>query len=381
MAGQWRLGGWSDVFDLATIPAMIKILDRYLVKGFLKSFVACLSIFCILVILGRFFDKMEIFNNYHARTRDVLAFLALGLPYWLNLVSPVATLLALLFSLGQHQQHGEVTAFRSAGVPTLRLFAPYLFLGATLSALSLWGGLTFLPVINSKARAVYRVNIKKENLSNSKRDRVVVAGQNHRRFTIGWVDVEKNELRDVVVDQFDDQSRLVETFSAQTADYRQGRWVFHQGTDIRYDSEHEGAFRQEAFSQRAVDIPETPHDFLLEEKIPEDMTGRDICERIRRLRTLGVPTNKERVALNLKIALPFAHLIMIALGIPFALQSGHKGRVQTIAYALAVAFLFWGTVSVCQSLGEQGRMLAWLAAWTPNLLFGSLAAVRLRAIG
>src|SRR5258708_274310 len=159
----------------------MKLIDRYLVKGFLKPFGACVLIFCILVILGRFFDKMGIFTAYHAKPYDIIVYLLLGLPLWLNLVLPVATLLALLFALGQHQQHGEFTALRGAGIATARLYAPYFGVGLALVLISLVGGLTFLPVVNYKANTVYLVRIKKEQLEKYRKDHVVAAGRQQRR--------------------------------------------------------------------------------------------------------------------------------------------------------------------------------------------------------
>src|SRR5258708_3745677 len=136
-------------------------------------------IFCILVILGRFFDKMEIFNNFHAHPKDILLFLVLGLPYWLNLVLPVATLLALLFSLGQLQQRGELTACRCAGISSFRLYAPYFAIGMLLSLISLVGGLTFLPKLNFASRTIYRVHIKRRGAVEYRKDHVVVAGRDN----------------------------------------------------------------------------------------------------------------------------------------------------------------------------------------------------------
>ena len=293
----------------------------------------------------------------------------LGLPLWLNLVLPVATLLSLLFSLGQHQQQGEITAFRGAGIATVRLYAPYFGIGLALSLLSLVGGLIFIPLINYRATAVYRVRIKHEMMGNYRKDHVVTAGRHHRRFTIGWLDVDTNEMREVVMDSFDDSGGLSETVSARLASYRQGRWIFYDGKRIVYDRTLPGVFHETDFKEEPVAIEESPYDFALPEKKPEDMTGWEIQDRINRLRELGVPTNKEEVALQMKIALPFAHLMVIALGIPFALRSGRKGRVQTFGYALGVTFFYWGTSSICQSFGEQGHMPAWLAAWTANFIF------------
>jgi lipopolysaccharide export system permease protein len=355
----------------------MKILDRYLIKSFLAPFGVCVLIFCILVILGRFFDKMDIFTRFHARPKDILFFLLLGLPYWLNLVLPVATMLALLFSLGQLHQQGEFTAFRSAGIPSWRLYLPYASIGLVLAMLSLAGGLTFLPKLNFQSRVIYRVHIKKRDLLDYQKDKIVAAGRDHRRYTIGWLDVPNHQMRDVVVDRFGDNLDWIETLSAKLAVYQGGRWLFEEGMWRHKDPQAAGGVREEAFSAKLVDIPEKPEDFALEDKEADDMTGRELLERMQRLERLGAPTDKEHVAWHMRLALPFANMIVIALAIPYALRSGAHGRAQNFSTALALAFLYWGVTSIGQSFGEHGQLPAWLSAWMSNLIFFCFATVRL----
>ncbi len=148
----------------------------------------------------------------------------------------------------------------------------------------------------------------------------------------------------------------------------------------RFRAAHPDGFHEESFKEAPVAIEESLKDFALKEKKPENMTGKEIADRIRRLRSLGVVANHEQVALHMKIALPFAHLVVIALGIPFALRSNRTGKLQTFGYALGMAFLYWGTLSTCQSLGEQGHLSAWLAAWTANFLFSGIAFLLLMRV-
>ncbi len=351
----------------------MKILDRYLIKGFLGPFGVCVGIFCILVMLGRFFDKMDIFNNFHAKPRDIVIFLILALPYWLNLVLPIATMLALLFSLGAFQQRGELTACRSAGISSYRLFRPFVLTGVLLSLISMVGGLTFLPRINFIGHSLYRVHIKQAQALNYRKDNVVASGRNHRLYSIGLLDLDHNQLNDVVVDRFGDHHEWLETLSAKQAVYVDGRWLFKDGSLRHVDASDPTNFVEERFAQRTVDLGEKPNDFIFEDKSPDDMTGAEIIERAARLRRLGVSTFKERVALQLKLALPWANVVVILLGIPFALRSGKHGRTQTFAYALGVAFLYWGLTSVCQSFGEAGRIPPWVAGWTSNATFSVMA--------
>src|SRR5438552_3773872 len=142
----------------------MKILDRYLIRLFLKPMATCTAIFSVLVFIGHFFDKMSIFNDYHARVGDIVAYLLLSLPYWLNIIFPVVNLLALMFSLGPLQQRGEMTAMRCAGISAVRLYIPFLAMGVLISLVSLIGGLTFLPAINNKANELYREHIKHQQI-------------------------------------------------------------------------------------------------------------------------------------------------------------------------------------------------------------------------
>jgi len=359
----------------------MKILDRYLMRSFSAPFTVCVSIFCLLVMLGRFFDKMSIFNQYNARAWDIVVYLLLGLPFWLNIVLPMATMLALLFSLGALQMGGEITAMRCAGIPPQRLYRPFFLAGLLLVAISLVGGLSFLPKLNFASRMIYRVKIKKRDLLDYQRDNIVAAGQGNRHYTIGWLDVDKQEMKNVVVDHFDDQDRLQDTITAQDAIYEgSAGWKFMKGVVRHYPDGNMDNATEEAYETRMFDIPEHPGDFALVDKIPDDMTGREILRRIQRLRLLGSPIHKELVAFHMRIALPFSNLIVIALAIPFAMKSGQKthNRTQTFSYAFGVAFLFWGFTSICQSFGEQGRIPAWTAAWMSNVVFGIAAIWRLK---
>lgn len=346
-------------------------MDRYLISHFLRPMVACGVIFSILVFVGHFFDKVEIFNRYHAHSVDIFVYVILGLPYWLNVIFPVVTLLALMFSLGPLLQGGEITALRSAGISSFRIYAPFLAMGMLISLISLIGGMTFLPSISSKANVIYRQNIKHEHVYNRLRDHIVVTGRDHQLFTIGTLDTKTGIMTDIVIDQFDDQMHHRSTLSAQQGHYQNDLWMFNRGNFTQYDAN--GNFQNEPFQEKLINIHEKPEDFVYEDRKPDDMTHRELQWRIRHLHELGIPAFKEQVALHLQFALPFANIVVILLGIPFALGGLKKGSVQAIFYAFGATFFYWGTVSVFQSLGEQGHLLAWVSAWAPNLIFGVLA--------
>src|SRR5262249_48849356 len=158
----------------------------------------------------------------------------------------------------------------------------------------------------------------------------------------GWLDVEKGLMKDVVVDRFGDDLEWMETMSAKVATYQNGKWLFTDGIWRFRDPRGIGGIHEEAFKEKIVDISEKPAEFAVEDKEPDDMTWRELRQRAVRLQRRGAPAHKEWVAWNLRVALPFANVIVIALAIPYALRSGAQGRTQNFSYALALAFLYWG---------------------------------------
>jgi lipopolysaccharide export system permease protein len=355
----------------------MKILDRYLVRHFLAPFGVAVAIFCVLVSLGRFFDKMTVFVRFEAGWRDIVVYILFGLPFWLNMVLPVATMLAVLFSLGQLQQRGEFTAFRSAGIPSWRLYLPFLVLGLILSLTSLLGGLTFLPKLNFESRKVYRADIKKREVLDYRKDNLVTAGRDRRRFTIGWLDVQAGLMKEVIVDRFDENFGWRETLTAKEAEHRGGRWLFKNGVWRTPDPNAIMGVKEEPFAEKWVPIPERPSDFAVEDKVMDDMTGRELLKRAERLKIRGAPVHEERVAYHMRLALPFANIVVVLLAIPFALRSGVQARTQNFTYAMVLAFLYWGSASFFRSVGEQGRIMPWVAAWMSNAIFLTFAGWKL----
>jgi lipopolysaccharide export LptBFGC system permease protein LptF len=93
-----------------------------------------------------------------------------------------------------------------------------------------------------------------------------------------------------------------------------------------------------------------------------------------RLRKNGLPSNKEQVELGLKFSYPFANLVIMLMGIPFALWTKQSSKVMNFGTGMVIAFIFWGSIEVGHALGENKVLSPLLAAWLSNFFFGSIAA-------
>ncbi len=77
-----------------------------------------------------------------------------------------------------------------------------------------------------------------------------------------------------------------------------------------------------------------------------------------------------------RTSLPFIGLIMMLIGIPSGLIGGQRaGVAKGIGACLLIALAYWLVFSVSISLGRGGVLSPFLAAWLPNITFGSVGSL------
>ena len=79
------------------------------------------------------------------------------------------------------------------------------------------------------------------------------------------------------------------------------------------------------------------------------------------------------VSLQRKISFPLVTVVMTLLAVPFAVTTGRRGALYGIGVGIVFAIVYWIALAVSGALGAGGVLTPALAAWTPNMLFGSAA--------
>jgi len=72
-----------------------------------------------------------------------------------------------------------------------------------------------------------------------------------------------------------------------------------------------------------------------------------------------------------RLAAPWTCLVVVLIAIPFGAASGRRNLFFGVAGSIFICFTFFVLQQVGLALGLGGRMPPWLAAWLPNLLFGT----------
>ncbi|MBN1824430.1 MAG: LptF/LptG family permease [Endomicrobiales bacterium] len=347
----------------------MKIIDRYLIREFFKPLALTSTAFGGLVLISEFFRELSFYLENKTPFGLVGKYLLMNLPWWIIQVLPVSVLVAVLFSLGQLVRRGEITALKAAGVNLYRIFAILFFCGALIGSGELILREYVIPPAIREADRVRNEEIRHvKKKERTEYWNLIVNTPGGGRMTIGYLNIAKNLATQVVMDKFDDSFTLTKQLVAKDALWQDGQWTFLEGVERLFSH---GSLKENYFSEQKVSLPFSPADFIVTKPRPEQMTVAGFQRYLKQLETLGIPSEKEKIQYYSRWSSAFSHLVVMLIGIPFALGfAGRHGKFISFTIALIFAFLYWGVLAVGQSLGENGVITPLFAAWLGNVVFG-----------
>lgn len=79
-----------------------------------------------------------------------------------------------------------------------------------------------------------------------------------------------------------------------------------------------------------------------------------------------------RTHLQYRLALPWTCLVVVCIAAPLGIGYSRRGVLSSVAAAVILVFSMNFLVHLFLALGEGDRVPAWIAAWTPNVLFAGI---------
>src|SRR4051812_31022418 len=113
--------------------AFPRILDEYVVREFVNTFVLVLSGFVLLMLLFTFFELIGDILRNHISLTTVGAYLVNLTPSMLYTIAPLAVLIAVLVTFGLLNRNSEIVAMKATGISLYRLVIPVVSIAAILA--------------------------------------------------------------------------------------------------------------------------------------------------------------------------------------------------------------------------------------------------------
>ena len=159
----------------------------------------------------------------------------------------------------------------------------------------------------------------------------------------------------------------------------EGKWEFKNGRMYVFFEDNLNKIILLEF-ERNYRYQNQPFDVNKREKKIDEMTSKELKERIAFLETTGQSTIKERMDYHIKIAVPFASLIFSILGAAVGLRHHRGSSALGLGISLIIILVYYLLIAVSTGLGLSEVLPPYIAAWIPNILVGSIGIYRLRAV-
>lgn len=348
----------------------MSILFRYLAREILAA-----SALAALALTGMFtfFDFIqELSENQPPTYTPWLAtlFVVLNIPGRLNELIPVAVLVGGLLAWNRLALSSEFSVMRAGGLSPLRLAAWMCILGLLIGSLAL---LLSEYVTPPAERSAQQMKLRATSGVVAKEFQTGVWAKDGTTF-INIREMRPDaSLTDVRLYDFDEQFRLVSLLRAESAEWREGRWLLRQVTETRL-SEHGTETRQ--LADHAWSSSVTPDLLAVLMVAPQRMSMVALYTYIQHLTENRQDAQRYIIAFWNKVSYPFAAPVMLLLALAFAYRPprvGGAGGRLLLGVLLGLGFHLANRLST--QLAVLRDWPAPLAASAPILAFALAAGL------
>ena len=364
----------------------VSILDRYIMRQFIATVVFGLITFLLIFVVIDMMEHLDDFIDASAPIMTIFQYYLAFTPEIIKLMTPVAMLLGALFVVGRLTSQNELPAMKSSGLSLYRFLTPFIVVSLTVSILSIYFNGWIVPYANQKKAAIERVHLRPSQSNRSTLPLFFQDGKS-RLVSINFYESVKQVGYRVSVEEFSDSNATVlrRRYDAREMDWgrpwasegdsiREG-WILINGTirEFNGDTQQIMPFDRLALGKLSI----SPTDIEKKQRKPDEMNYPDLKEFIDNQRKAGQDVSRWLVDYHNKIAFPFASVIVVLFGVPFASIKRRSGIAIDFGVCVAVTFVYLGFMKTSQVFGYNGDLNPLLTAWLANIIFFALAVVNL----
>jgi lipopolysaccharide export system permease protein len=367
---------------------MLKLLDRSLVRSYLKAYLICLVSLMSLFVVVDLFTNLDSFTEGHKALGDLLRHVGVYYGYKViqvfDRLCEAIVLLAAMFTVAWLQKNNELLPVLSAGVSTRRIVLPVLITAGVMVGLAVANQELVMPHVD---------NYVLENRRDPAGKKDIAAGNGYEANGIHikarWANRSQLTVREflcVIPDKVGRDSII--RLEAREARYvppgdgpRTGGWLLIGTTPPVLDNaESTGVLEKIVEGKYFLKTQEVDFETLTRQR--NWWAFLTTWELFSELSKTADAAQLARIAVlvHMRLTRPVLGLILVFMGLSVILRDQNRNVFISAGLCLILCAMFFGAGVCCKHLGEQEYLSPALAAWLPVLIFGPLSFVMFDAI-
>ena len=355
----------------------VKILDRYIIRKFLGTFLFTILIAVAIVVIFDLSEKIDKFVGKATLHEIFFDYYAGFVPWLINSFSPLFVFISAIFFTSKLAQNSEFVAMLSGGISFRRIMAPYMFSAGVIALLSLALSLYVIPSVNQNRLDFEDKYIKKQAIAADSQRNI------HYQLSPGeFVYIEQfsrwaNTAYKFTLERIED-GKVISKISAESAawDSTMGGWRLKNYfvRDFYGESEVVRTGRQ---LDTVINL--TIEDFYRRKNAVESLKSKDLDELIAIQKMRGDDLVKRAlIEKNNRYAMPFSAFVLTVIAVSLSSRKKRGGLGLNIGIGLALSFFYILFMQFSKMFVFKGVMTPVLAMWLPNIIFAAVAAVLYR---
>lgn len=348
----------------------MRILDKYIIKKFIFTFLYAILILAVIACVIDYSEKVEDFVSRKAPAMEILNYYKNFVPHITALLFPLFIFIATIFFTSKLAYKSEIIAILAGGISFPRFLRPYIIGAIFLCSISLIANHWIVPAANKQRLAFEDKYIHHEAVASD--DNV------HLRLT-------KNLY--IYVQSYNYQANIGYRFTAETIDgtllkekimserisydSAKNNWKLYDVTVRVNDGINE---KLEFYPELEKEYPFKPLDLDEDDAIKEALTTPQLNKFIEREKLRGRETlNFFYVEKYRRTSQPFAALILTIIGVCIASRKIRGGSGLHLALGIGISAIYILAMQLTNTYATKAILDPIVAVWIPNFIFGLLA--------
>ncbi|MDE2291918.1 MAG: LptF/LptG family permease [Elusimicrobia bacterium] len=343
------------------------LLAQYLLASYLPPFALSLGVFLAVLLMNYFLRLFNIAVTEGIAVSWVFGCFVKLMPYFLSMALPMSFLVALLLTLGQLSETGEVLALRASGYDFRELLKPYFAVAAVLACALLvindWvspaGYHAFRDSMDAAVSQVSHLDLEAHALTPLGDWEIYADGVRGDGAQLAGVRLVKRTGSY-------ERLRIAAPAGSARLEPKRGLRLTLEDGQMSWPNEDPESHTSAAFRRSELFIPfgatdRPPREYEIQELSTPELHARAAAPGVSPQRR-----REYRTEAALREAGALAPVALFFVACPLGLGLERRSKALGFALSLAVLFGYYGLLALGLGLGRRGGELAAFAPWAAD---------------
>ncbi len=345
---------------------MMKKLDIYISKSFIKSFLISLIAFINIFILSQLFKIFRYVGEGRLTPGEGVLYILCMLPKIIMNVTPLAVLLGALMFISKMASNLEIISLKTAGISFKRIIRFPLIISFIISILVFIVNGYLYPKGEKKQREL-KGDVISTLLPTEKRNGFIRDDHNNL-YMFDYLNIIDGKAKKVKIielnDNFDKIDRVI---FAETANFDKDEKVWKL-KDVKI-SNVESKTQENLKEYSSPEYKEEPEKFVALLVDPRILNNRELKKELSKLENTGIDTRDGISEIANRYSFPFASFIVVFLGLALGSRYVRNSSAINVIISIFLGYGYYIVHASFEAYGKNGYLNPFVCGWIPNIIF------------